>query len=334
MDNFTLQISGRNILPFIKLNITSLLYYYPEIKNNIVVFDDNSTDGTREWLEDQNISVISWKYFNYDDINQLYDPYQSNGSIYRISCILEEIFGQQTTDKLIIMDGDQFIIKKGIIEKQIYSLTHNQDVFQVKNSYNYVEQKTASQSVEQLELYKRFIEKFPNFTLTKVNETTIESILKVLNLNINDISIINFDRIHPYFLQVNLNKMKDNNIYFDNAYENKYFLLNKLDTGILFLENLKQNNISIEYQNDIINNFVFHFIWTSSIKLIYDNSTKNSIVNAQHKKHMMVNYKDKIEPVLQELDFDASKIYDEIKNWANDILLKMEGEKNNEYIIE
>jgi accessory colonization factor AcfC len=62
----------------------SLLYFYPDIKNNIVVFDDDSNDGTKEWLENNNINRITWKYFDYEDIKKLYEPYQSNSSIYRI----------------------------------------------------------------------------------------------------------------------------------------------------------------------------------------------------------------------------------------------------------
>lgn len=221
------------------------------------------------------------------------------------------------------MDGDQFIIKKGIIEKQIDSLSYNQDVFQVKNRYISIKQK-----ILHLEMCNRLTDKFPSFVPIITDKNTIDSISKRIMINLDNESAISFYRLHPYFLQVNLNKMKDNNIFFDNVNENRYFLLNKLDTGIIFLENLKQNNISIEYQNDFINNFVFHFIWTSSIKLIYDTITTVSIVNSHHKNHINFNYKDKLEHILQELDFDTSKIYDEIKNWANDILLKMEGEKN------
>jgi len=30
-----------------------------------MVFDDDSNDGTKEWLKDNNINRITWKYFDY-----------------------------------------------------------------------------------------------------------------------------------------------------------------------------------------------------------------------------------------------------------------------------
>lgn len=320
MNNITVQISGKNILPFLKLNMESLLYFYPDIKNNIVVFDDDSNDGTKEWLENNNINRITWKYFDYEDIKKLYEPYQSNSSIYRIQCILEEIFRQQNTEKLIIMDGDQFIIKKGILEKQIEVLNSNQDVFQVKNTYMIIKPK-----VEYFEIYNRLTSRFPGFFTTPPNQNSMNFLINELNFDFTDKIAVELNRIHPYFLQVNLNVMKENNIFFDNASENSYFLRNKLDTGILFLEQLKLNNIPIEFQNDIIQNFVFHFVWTSSIKLIYDNIDSHKI-NNHHKKHMLVSYKDKFESILNKLEFDITEIYDEIQQWTNNVLSLIEGE--------
>lgn len=97
-EDLTIAFSGYNIREYLELSINSLLHFYPHYKDKIIVFDDNSTDDTKEWLRYNNIKRISWK-------NE-YDLSNTSETGYRIGCIFNEIFNQCETRYLMLNDGD------------------------------------------------------------------------------------------------------------------------------------------------------------------------------------------------------------------------------------
>ena len=60
LNNITIAFSGYNIKDFAILAIESFLLLNPDMRKNIVYFDDESTDGTKEELESRGIRVITW----------------------------------------------------------------------------------------------------------------------------------------------------------------------------------------------------------------------------------------------------------------------------------
>jgi glycosyltransferase involved in cell wall biosynthesis len=82
------------------------LNFYPELRDNIVVFDDNSTDGTREWLESKHIKIINWNYYK-QQIEELLDINKS-GTLHK-SCVshsymIKELLQQVITKYLFVID--------------------------------------------------------------------------------------------------------------------------------------------------------------------------------------------------------------------------------------
>ena len=97
-NNLSIVFTGYNIKDYISLAINSLLHFHPEYKNKIIVFDDNSNDGTKEWLDKSGIRRITW--------SKEYDLSNTSETGYRVSCIYKEIFDQCKTRYLMINDGD------------------------------------------------------------------------------------------------------------------------------------------------------------------------------------------------------------------------------------
>lgn len=107
-NNLTITFSCYNILPYLRVSIISFLKLYPHLKENIVVFDDDSTDGTKEWLEKEGIKRITWsdKYRllitkHYSTIDK-----SSNSLIYLVGCLMNDIMSQVNTKYIMINDGD------------------------------------------------------------------------------------------------------------------------------------------------------------------------------------------------------------------------------------
>ncbi|MFW6007659.1 MAG: glycosyltransferase family A protein [archaeon] len=119
-NNLTIAFSGRNIKNYLILAIKSFLYFYPDLKDNIIVFDDNSIDGTREWLKEQNIKIITWSDYTEKFRNI---KHRIKGSWnFRISMLINEIILQTNTKYLCILDGDIVFLQNKIFKNSINDL--------------------------------------------------------------------------------------------------------------------------------------------------------------------------------------------------------------------
>lgn len=117
----TMAFSGYNIKNMATLSIDSLLKIYPQMKSQIIYFDDCSTDGTREELRSRGIKVISWDASLLCQYNHLITKNQ-NWSItqrlsVRVAFIIENIVRQTETDYLLLNDGDVIFLRAGFLEE-------------------------------------------------------------------------------------------------------------------------------------------------------------------------------------------------------------------------
>lgn len=110
----TIAFSGHNIKTCLYLAIKSFLYCYPKLKSKIVVFDDNSTDGTAEWLKKEKIRRISWTTFR--KMADQIDTSLSSTIALRVNLIISEIMLQAETKYLLVNDGDIVFLKNGFLE--------------------------------------------------------------------------------------------------------------------------------------------------------------------------------------------------------------------------
>ncbi|MFW6007924.1 MAG: glycosyltransferase, partial [archaeon] len=91
--------------------------FYPNLKDNIIVFDDNSTDGTKEWLEQKHIKMITWKYYKHLLSKDI--PGKNLNHTKRISLMNSEIMIQTNTKYLLINDSDVVFLRSGFIEQYL-----------------------------------------------------------------------------------------------------------------------------------------------------------------------------------------------------------------------
>lgn len=111
-NDLSISISGHNIKPFAEAAIKSLAKIKVDYLKKVVYFDDYSTDGTKELLEDLGVRVIGWL----PEVEEMFHSMQDfqKDLPTRVSFINECIFRQVDTKYLYMSDGD-VIFKKDII---------------------------------------------------------------------------------------------------------------------------------------------------------------------------------------------------------------------------
>ncbi len=111
LNDVTVLFTGYNIKPFAILAIESFLLHNPQLRKNVVFFDDESTDGTREELEARGIKIITWL----PQIKKKFDEFEKAtlGTYHVISCLPQRCSFinycaamQIKTRYLFISDGD------------------------------------------------------------------------------------------------------------------------------------------------------------------------------------------------------------------------------------
>jgi glycosyltransferase involved in cell wall biosynthesis len=146
LGGFYIFISGKNIRPYLELASESVLTFYPMFKDNIVIFDDDSTDDTKAWAESKGYKVITWSRFSNDEknitvrVNKIYNECflyaHKNNVMYALFLDGDIIIKSQATLKIMFKE---VIHKKaniiGILDKTIFSIpNHNyDDIFNSNN---------------------------------------------------------------------------------------------------------------------------------------------------------------------------------------------------------
>lgn len=256
--DLTVLIPAKNNLDYIQVCINSFLEFYPDYKNNIVVFDDESTDGTKEWLEQENIKRISWK--NYAVKKQF--------ELKKFSFIIVEAMLQIHTKYLLMLDSDIFFLRGGFIE-----------FFEQKLKEGY-------KVISPLEYYvtKRF---------TKIHKNNYD-ILKHYYSEEYD----NCIRVLTIFSFVDLEYLKKINCMFDNVknkYYTDYLLFhNYLEVGTDFYQEIIKRevpfyelknqyqytyDVDMEYFKDNDTTFIYHIRLGNMMKLSFNIGIKDIKLN-------------------------------------------------------
>ena len=237
MKNLTISFSGYNIKNYLQLAIKSLLYFHPEVKECIVVFDDNSTDGTKEWLEENGIKRITWSG-KYDDI--------IDNLTLRINYIYREIFEQCNTKYLFNLDGDIIFINKFMNLLEYHIL--NNDIIGYVDTCGYISKNT-------------------------INKDIFKKYSHLSTYDIRDIKT--FQRIWPGFMYLNLDKFKAYDIIFDNHLDLEYnnYLQDGIDfcfdSGVDMYHNVISKDFKLHYLNNTPLNIYYHFCGKSVLERSY-----------------------------------------------------------------
>jgi hypothetical protein len=259
-NDLTITFSGHNIKDYLILAIESFLYFYPDFKNNVLVFDDNSNDGTREWLDENNIKWITWNRYKkmYEDEDNLAINTYTNGHIDTcLKCVLivNELMEEANTKYIFVNDGDVCFLKDGILE----------------NYYNLIqEHKIIAPACA-----------YPNILFSKPENEIHESLKKYKILYNKDWpSTYKFVRISPHHMFFDLEYFKSLGIKFDDLTNPEYYRYygTYFDNGHDFYYNILVNNIPhllLPYDLD----YFLHFSWISSCVNNVENSNDKYTIN-------------------------------------------------------
>jgi hypothetical protein len=234
--NLTITFSGHNIKDYLILAIESFLHFYPDFKDNILVFDDESNDGTQEWLEENNIKWITWN--KYSTNKQL----RYDNVCYQYSLMYREIINNVKTKYVLINDGDLFFLKSGFLE-DYYNQVDTYKLICVLDTYT--EDILKDDIDESLKKYRVLF--------------NIESKYKQNQK-------LNFVKIFPYHLFCDLDFLKSKNIEFDTIDEPLYYnnYGRYFDNGHDFLYQIVTNNIKF-VENPRVNEYTYHIGHISSV---------------------------------------------------------------------
>lgn len=227
LHGLSIVIPGKNILKYLQLNVSTLLLLYPNLKNNIYIFDDNSTDGTKEWAEAEGLKVITWKYI---------EPNKDNISV-KVNNIYQDVMRQITTKYLWLLDGDLFIRpdRKDLFYKVWEKIIINDDkIFSVKDYTN----------------------RFPD-AIEYVNHYNLHDYLKNVEIDINGNK---HQRLWGGFMAMDLSYFKLIDLYFDDTKDHHYenLLYGYFDSGTFFFSKINERNINYSCVG-IDSNLFFHF---------------------------------------------------------------------------
>lgn len=231
-NGFSIIISGRNIKDYLNLNVTSLLDFYPELKEFIVIFDDKSTDGTKEWIKENNLKYMSWKEII---------PDKDNITL-RVNQIYQESMLQCNTKYLLFLDGDLLFLSDNILYKLFKSVINNKN--KISAQYD-------------LTPYSE------NCSIKYTQENDFLS--NTLELSYNKIF---HKRLWAGLMFMDLEYFKSKKLYFDNIKDKKTreqyhtLLYGLYDSGTYFFSEILNNNIPYEAFDFLLKykyNGIFHF---------------------------------------------------------------------------
>ncbi|MFW6007910.1 MAG: glycosyltransferase [archaeon] len=236
LNNLSVVFLNRNVKNYLILAIKSFLHFYPELKNNIIVFDDDSVDGSVDWLKKENITILSpSKNIKFK---------HSHGT--RVGLVVNNLLNQIQSKYLFISDSDVAFKQKDFL------LNYMGNIDKYKVFARKIIQKISKRELK---------EKYEEYKILVNQEDYEKSELD---------NRINIPRIPQYHIFCDLEYLKQYNIH----YHIKRFNDNRFDNGHEFLYQLIKNNISHkviskEDENKIITHFGFitaiydsiHFDW-------------------------------------------------------------------------
>lgn len=291
-NDLTIAFSGYNMKEYCIVAIESFLYHYPKLKDSIVWFDDNSKDGTVEWLKKKGIKVITWKFYKH-----LSNDYKFLTLSPRNVFLIREIMEQCPTRFLFMQDGDTATIKGGFLE----------------DYFDLIDKEYRLICYESLQTSTYFDE--PH----SVNP----SLLKYKKYSVSSLSCL--PRIFPYHILFDLDKLEEIDLSFDTLEDDYLCKLGLgIDTGTDFFYQLKEREITYyPIKKNYLQAKIIHFTWIASRAKIIEVKSKSMVdktiellkikdrnAKARIKKYIEENKL--IQKIIDDYDLDMYRVFDSL----------------------
>lgn len=249
INDLSIYFSGHNISKYADVAIRSFLSVYPNLKEQIYYFDDESTDETVELLNELGIKRVTWD----TEIKSLYNQYFSDGTIsnlgqsqmLRCEFILKSILKQCNTKYLLNLDGDTVTLKSGFIEEYL-----NSDYI-VYGAEGHIH---TPYPLPTHKLNDTYNNKFSKLRLDSEPVTT--STVQYTH--------IRHARVHPYFFFADRETLLSNLNIMNNLRDKEYIALfnnDIIDVGADILLTCMNNNLRYKLFNG---KAIYHWTWVSS----------------------------------------------------------------------
>ena len=312
LENTTIAFSGFNMRYFAVVAIESFLLHYPEMRKNIVYFDDNSTDKTVKDLERRGIKVISWsekakKGFNQWVEKDYFNNVTQNLST-RVSYIMNDIMEQVDTKYLFFSDGDVIFKKGEFLEKYLEDILDVNLVFHEESSaYDFENKENMKKEAIQngFEESLKYYEKYE--FISKEKENTYNSL-----------------RFHYLHSLVDLSYLKENNLMGDRLDKRNIDVMHGgiVDTGTDFYHRMMEHGIKYKtIDHEYVFRTIYHFGWISSSNRDIDLQNANSVRNQVQEIKNILSEKE-IENVLRRINIKPIMLVNSYETSQKNKLLK------------
>jgi len=249
------------------LTIESFLLLNPQLRKNVVYFDDESTDGTKEELESRGIRVITWLPDIKEEFLRLTKEFDSKEYLvkdylpFRVSAINNCIYKQVKTDYLFLSDGD-VVFLQNVFSDEVDKMIETKSTI-----VGFMQESIAA-------YLEGGLNKLETEYLNQLNTLGLISIR-----NVEGVRAAVAKRIYLNLVLMNIKELKNRGIYLDK--------LDKVspydDTGQEFYNSVIKHNISFfdignyygfvfdgdcreipNYFHSINNPRFIHLLWASS----------------------------------------------------------------------
>lgn len=299
LNDVTILFTGYNIRPFAVLAIESFLLHNPSMRKNVVFFDDESNDSTKEAFEARNIRVISWL----PQIKRKFDEYEkaTMSQYHVISCLPQRVAYinycaamQIKSSYLYLSDGDMVFFNNFFLHC-VQEFAKSDCLVAGSTAHIPIDAGKDTTLMDYMEMLKQ---------QNDLVETKTESGPTYERV-----------RVYPNQMLVNLRELRIRGIIFDDLNMHAYD-----DTGQSFYRKLMQHNIPIlevlpycDIQGQ--NPWFVHLNWLSSLRRIINEHTigdyEKMVVERFRNKFLDV----RVLAVCNQLGLDADEIFSEfIKN--------------------
>lgn len=297
-NDISIYFSGHNIAPFAEVAIRSFLLQYPELKNNVVYFDDYSTDSTYELLESLGVKSMGWD----TELKELFDNYMNDelivtkgqSQMLRCEFILKSILKQNTSKYIVILDGDTVTMKRGFVE-ELMSSSH---ALIAKDGFMTCRTEHLTSNLRGFEKYRQLI----------------EDLSPVFDEDLN-YSYVKLSRAHPYHLCINTELLGNVEDFVLNLYDRDYinlFGIDCIDVGCDILESVRSHSLSYAISNV---NDVHHWTWVSSSIRDSEHSCTLNNQYVLNRVSMAVVDNPLLREILKELDIKPSTLFKHHKKY-------------------
>lgn len=192
-EDLSIYIIGRNTSYISLANALNMKNLYPEFADNVIYFDDNSFDNTKELLNKYDI-IVKDANITHEDIDKFKPVNLFAEMVFRNSLTTKRVLEDCKTKYALIMHADLFILKKEFL----YTFIEYMDNYSVMS----IDKPKYKTEVEQQMLHiKKKINKTRNKELIDIYEFYL--------LNIHDTSVNN---IWNGLLLIDVELFKSNNL--------------------------------------------------------------------------------------------------------------------------